>query len=80
MYRSSDSFYNSTDSSLVTVRRLSTTLLRFTLYETLDHVPSSCIVVLVQEVKGRQYSTDASASCSIAEMSEVESETDSQPR
>jgi hypothetical protein len=45
----------------------------------LDHVPSSCIVVMVHVVKGRQYSayTVPHAGASIAEM---ESETDSRPR
>jgi hypothetical protein len=44
--------------------------------ETLDHVPSSCIVVMVHVVKGRQYSayTVLYTGASIAEM---ESETDS---
>jgi hypothetical protein len=48
-------------------------------YETLDHVPSSCIAVMVHVVKGRQYSayTVLHAGASIAEM---ESETDSRPR
>jgi hypothetical protein len=45
----------------------------------LDHVPSSCIVVMVHVVKGRQYSayTVLHAGASIAEM---ESETDSRPQ
>jgi hypothetical protein len=48
-------------------------------YETLDHIPSSCMVVMVHVVKGRQYSayTVLHASASIAQM---ESETDSRPR
>ena len=47
--------------------------------ETLDHLPSSCIVVTVHVVKGRQYSTYTvpHAGASIAEM---DSETDSRPR
>jgi hypothetical protein len=28
----------------------------FYYYETLDHIPSSCIVLMVHMVKGRQYS------------------------
>ena len=47
-------------------------------YEKLDHIPSSCIVLMVRVVKGRQYSTShINAGASIAEM---ESETDSRPR
>jgi hypothetical protein len=49
------------------------------IYDTLDHIPSSCIMVMVHVVKGRQYSayTVPHAGASIAEM---ESETDSRPR
>ena len=43
-----------------------------------DHIPSSCILLMVHVVKGRHYSTShIDISASIAEM---ESETDSRPR
>ena len=46
--------------------------------EKLDHIPSSCIVLTVHMVKGRQHSTrHIDASALIAEM---ESEIDSRPR
>ena len=48
------------------------------LMKKLDHIPSSCIVVMVHVVKGRQYSTShINAGTSITE---TESETDSQPQ
>jgi hypothetical protein len=37
-------------------------------YETIDHVPSSCIVVMVHVVKGRQHSAYTVPRASIAEM------------
>ena len=44
----------------------------------LDHVPSSCIVVMVHVVEGRQYSAYKAPHAG-ASITEMESETDSQP-
>ena len=44
-------------------------------YEKLDHIPSSCIVLMVHVVKVVSINIDAGAS-----IAEMESKTDSQPR